>query len=146
MRPLYSSMGSRQMARSDLEAKLDARIKELFINSVPRYYHHTLEVVAKMKEIIKREGKGGEVLLPAAYLHDIGYCAPHRDSFAGEIADPKEKIKVHSQAGAGIARQILQELDCEPELIDRVAYLVQVHHRQDIDDEQLKLLLEADTL
>ena len=134
------------MARSDLEAKLDARIKELFLNSVPRYYDHTLQVVAKMKGIIKREGKGEEVLLPAAYLHDIGYCAPYRDSFAGEIADQKEKITVHSQAGTRLARQILQELDLEPELTERIAYLVQVHHRHDIEDEQLKLLLEADTI
>ncbi len=130
----------------NLEAKLNARVKELFSTSVPRYYDHTLKVVAKMKEIIKREDKGGEILLPAAYLHDIGYCAPYGDFFAGEIADQEEKITVHSLAGARIARQVLQELDFKPELADRVAYLVQVHHRRDIDDEQLKLLLEADTL
>lgn len=130
-----------------LEERLQGRIRELFLASVPRYYDHTLKVVAKMKEIIKeKEPREAQLLILAAYLHDIGYIAPHGTSFAGEIPDQQEKIEVHSQAGATIARQLLGELGLEPGIIDRVSGLVAVHHRQDLDDPLLKILLEADTL
>ena len=132
------------MELTEFEGQLNAKVKELFLNSVPRYYEHTLQVVDNMKSIVARTTQNPILLLAAAYLHDIGYSAPYEDGYAGNIKDQSVKIKVHSEAGARIAREVLEELGVEPPLVERVAYLVSVHHREDIDDEELKVLLQAD--
>lgn len=128
------------------EERLDAKIKELFLASVPKYYGHTIKVVTKMKDILGPGLANFEVPLLAAYLHDIGYSARYGNIYAGEIEDQEVKIRVHSALGTDLARSILNELGVNPSVTERVAYLVSVHHREDLDDPDLKLLLQADTL
>jgi len=132
------------MKLTEFEEKLDAKVKERFLESVPRYYEHTLQVVDNMKSIMAQTPQNLTLLLAAAYLHDIGYSAPYGDGYAGNIKEQSVKIKVHSEAGARIAREVLKDLGAEPSFVERVAYLVSVHHREDIEDEELKLLLQAD--
>ena len=130
----------------ETEERLDAKIKELFLGSVPKYYDHTIKVVTKMKEILGPDAAHHEVPVLAAYLHDIGYCARHGQVYAGEIEDQEVKIRVHSALGEELARSILNELEVAPSITERVAYLVSVHHQEGLDDPDLKLLLQADTL
>ncbi|MHC4534260.1 MAG: HD domain-containing protein [Planctomycetota bacterium] len=132
------------MKLTEFEAKVDAKVKERFLESVPRYYEHTLQVVDNMKSIMARTTQTLTLLIAVAYLHDIGYSVPYGDDYAGNITEQSVKIKVHSEAEARIAKEILEELGTESPLVKRVAYLVSVHHREDIEDEELKLLLKAD--
>ncbi|MGQ9630472.1 MAG: HD domain-containing protein [bacterium] len=133
------------MEISEFERKIDSKVKERFEASVPRYYDHTLKVVANMKAIMgDHPERDGLLLLAAAYLHDIGYSAPYGSGFAGDIKDQEEKIRVHSKAGSKLAEQILREIGADPSVVSRVSYLVSVHHRGDIDQEDLKLLIQAD--
>lgn len=129
-----------------MEKKLKKKVKEIFLESVPRYYDHTLKVVANMKKIIKKidgpEDKA--VLLLAAYLHDIGYSVPYGGDYVGNINHQALKIELHSELGAKVAKEVLKTMGIEPEVVRKVSYLVSVHHRQHIEDRLLKTLLQAD--
>lgn len=127
-----------------LETKLDQKVKEIFENSVPRYYEHTAKVVANVKRLLKTSTLNKQLLVAAAYLHDIGYSLPYREDFVGNIQDQNLKMEIHCRKGSKLARKILGELGVESSIADRVAYLVKVHHRADLEDEDLRLLLEAD--
>lgn len=130
------------------ESKLNKTVKDRFLKSVPKYYYHTLKVVNNMKNILRKNDIGfrgkPEILIPAAYLHDIGYSAKYNNDFAGNIENQEIKIKIHSSEGEKIAKEILKEINYDDEYSKDVVYLVSVHHREDIPNKNLKFLLEAD--
>lgn len=128
----------------DFEQKLRQEVKERFDRSVSRYYGHTMRVVANMKQLMAKSSVDQRVLLAAAYLHDIGYSAPYEDGFVGIIKNQNLKISLHSKLGADIARKILRDLGMEPSFVEKVAELVSVHHRKDINDEAVQVLWRAD--
>lgn len=134
------------MELAQIEKKLKEKVKEIFLESVLRYYDHTLKVVANMKKIMKKidapEDKA--VLLLAAYLHDIGYSVPYQGDYVGNINHQALKIELHSKLGAKVAKEVLETMGIEPEVVRKVSYLVSVHHRQHIEDGLLKTLLQAD--
>lgn len=136
------------MELAQIEKRLKKKVKEIFLESVPRYYEHTLKVVANMKRMIKKidDREDKTVLLLAAYLHDIGYSVPYRGDYVGNINRQAPKIKLHSDVGAEVAKEVLETLEIEPEVIKKISYLVSVHHRQDIEDSHLKMLLQADKI
>ena len=135
------------MHLSSLEKALEVKIRELFYDSVPRYYDHTMQVVANMKNILKRDGISGDrcaILTVAAYLHDIGYSAPYEGDYVGNIDDQSVKVPVHCDTGVKISQEVLSDLDVEEEIGTCVIRLVSIHHGVPEPDEDLKLLLEAD--
>lgn len=139
------------MVLEELENGLEAKIKGLFLNSVPRYYDHTMKVVSNMKKILEREKPGREraaVLTAAAYLHDIGYAAPYEADYVGNIEDQSVKIPTHCKTGVEISKKVLSELGIEEGISRQVVNLVSVHHGAPFrkPDEDLKLLLEADNV
>jgi len=132
------------MKLQEFEARFDQKVKELFERSVPKYYEHTLAVVSNMKRLYKTSPLDKQLLIAAAYLHDIGYSLSYRRNFVGKIKDQNLKIEIHCHKGSELVRKILDELAVRSSIVNRVAYLVKVHHRTDLDDEDLKLLLAAD--
>jgi putative nucleotidyltransferase with HDIG domain len=134
------------MELDHIEKELKKKVKEIFLKTVPRYYDHTLKVVANMKRIAKKidDPQDKTILLLAAYLHDIGYSVPYRGDYVGNINHQALKIKLHCDIGAKVTEEILETMGMEPEVVRKVVYLVLVHHRQDIEDRHLKMLLQAD--
>lgn len=126
------------------EKRLDEEVKARFEASVPKYYHHTLKVVANMRRLLENSPLSERELVAAAYLHDIGYSLPYQGGFVGEIEDQSVKITLHSEEGSKLAAEILSSMGWETSLLDRVAYLVSNHHRRDVADDGLQLLLRAD--
>ncbi len=131
---------------AQIEEELHRRVKEIFLKTVPRYYEHTLKVVANIKNIMKEidASEDRTVLLLAAYLHDIGYSVAYRGDYVGNIGPQALRTRLHSDVGAKFAEGILKSMGIEPEIIKKVSYLVSVHHQQDIEDRYLKILLQAD--
>ena len=134
------------MELDQVEKKLKKKVKEIFLKTVPRYYDHTLKVVANMKRIAKEidDPQDKTILLLAAYLHDIGYSVPYRGDYVGNISYQALKIKLHSDVGAKVTKEVLETMGIEPEVVRKVSYLVSVHHREHIEDRHLKMLLQAD--
>jgi len=134
------------MELAQVEKKLKKKIKEIFLKTVPRYYDHTLKVVANIKRIMKKidDPQDKTILLLAAYLHDIGYSVPYRGDYVGNINRQALKIRLHSEVGAKVTKEVLETMGIEPEVVKKVSYLVSVHHRENIEDRYLKMLLQAD--
>jgi hypothetical protein len=103
--------------------------------------------------LMKHEGGNREIVEPAIILHDVGwsYLKPHEISIAygvrpeGEEADRLNRI--HELKGAVIARKILQYLDYDPVLIDKITSIVLRHDSgSDTDSLEEKLVKDADKL
>ena len=141
-----NNWGEKTVKLTQIEKELHRRVKEIFSRTVPRYYDHTLRVVANMKNIMKEVDSSEDkaVLLLAAYLHDIGYSVPYRGDYVGNIGSQALRTRLHSDAGAKFAEEILKIMGIEPEIIKKISYLVSVHHQEDIEDRCLKILLRAD--
>ncbi len=133
------------MELTRVEKKLKKKVKEIFLKTVPRYYDHTLKVVANMKRIVKKidDPQDKTILLLAAYLHDIGYSVPYRGDYVDNIGRQALKIRLHSDVGAKVTKEVLETMGIEPEVVRKVSYLVSVHHREHIEDRHLKMLLQA---
>ena len=113
---------------------------------------HTLRVVYWVKILIREEGGDERILIPAAYLHDIGYVA------AGEgkretMAEVYSVKRTHMRLGAKICREILSELNYyfSEEEIEKICSYVGKHDLPElegveIDDHNFQLLIEADSL
>ena len=110
---------------------------------VPRRAGHFLKVHGFAKTIGQLEG-----LLPnlmhtletAAIVHDIG-IKPSLLKYQSSAGNYQE------QEGAVKARAMLERLGYEPEVVDRVVYLVEHHHTYSgVDGLDYQILLEADFL
>jgi hypothetical protein len=82
---------------------------------------------------MKHEGGNEKIVEPAIILHDVGWSSlkPEQIEAAygvrpeGEEADRLNRI--HELEGASIARQILESLNYEPHLIDKISSIIQRH-------------------
>jgi HD domain len=101
------------------------------------------------------EAEGGEpaIVEPAVILHDVGWSklTPEQIRIAfgvragGEEAERLNRI--HEQEGAAIARRLLESLGYNPDLIERIAFLVGRHDSGDRPESlEEKLLKDADKL
>lgn len=107
----------------------------------PKRINHFMKVYGFAKVIGETEGlddKAQLVLEIAALTHDIGIKNSERkyNSSAGN----------HQQVeGPPEARKLLEQLNAEPELIDRVCWLIAHHHTYtDINGMDYQILVEAD--
>ena len=141
-----NTWGEKTVKLAQIEEELHRMVKEIFSRTVPRYYEHTLKVVANMKDAMKEidDQEDKTILLLTAYLHDIGYSVAYRGDYVGNIDSQSLKTRLHSDVGVNVAEEILKTIGMEPEIIKKVSYLVSVHHREDIEDRYLKVLLQAD--
>jgi HD superfamily phosphodiesterase len=111
-------------------------------DSIARIQHFT-KVHAYSRLIGQLEGLNQELLFTletAAYVHDIG-IKPAWVKYGSSAGPYQEEL------GPEIAEKLLTELNFDPKVIDRVAYLVGHHHTYDkIDGLDYQILVEADFL
>jgi HD superfamily phosphodiesterase len=120
---------------------IDAMIK--YYSGDVRRINHFLKVYSFAKAIGEMEGiekSTQEILEIAALTHDIGI--------------KNSEKKYHSTAGnyqqvegPPVAKKMLEDLQFDPELIDRVCWLIAHHHTYDnIQGIDYQILVEADFL
>ena len=104
---------------------------------------HSLKVFGYARLLGKMEGLSPEkqfVLELTAILHDIGICVS--EAKYGYSDGEKQEIE-----GPPVARQILERLSVDAEVIDRVCFIISKHHTfSAIDGIDFQLLVEADFL
>lgn len=109
----------------------------------PKRIQHFIKVHQFAKMIGEMEGLSEElqhILETAAIVHDIG-IKPAEEKY-GSCGG-----KLQEQEGPAVAEKMLQRLGYEPEVIDRVCYLVGHHHTYDqINGSDYRILVEADFL
>lgn len=105
--------------------------------------NHLLKVYAFAQMIGKARGlddRTQQIVEVAAAVHDIGIKESERKygSSAG---------KYQEKEGPPLAKELLSSLGCDPQVIQRVCYLVAHHHTYDaVDGMDYRILLEADFL
>lgn len=96
-------------------------------------WEHTLRVCRLCRHVGAVEGAEMDVLLIAAYLHDIGRC--YQDQSGGVIC--------HAQKGAEMAAGIVSRLDLTEEKQKNIIHCVQAHRFR---NDHLPLTIEAKVL
>jgi|GEM_PF-406852 len=105
---------------------------------------HTLKVLENARSILRYEKteklKYGIIIELAAVLHDIGAIEAGRKHGSMEG-------KFQEMEGPAIAKDILQKYNYDPEVIERVCFIVGNHHSPEkIDDTDFQILWEADLI
>lgn len=109
----------------------------------PRRIQHFMKVHDFARTIGQLEGLNDDtlyILESAAVVHDIGIhvCEEKYGSCEG---------KLQEKEGPALAKELLERLGYEQEVIDRVCYLVGHHHTySNIDGVDYQILVEADFL
>lgn len=109
----------------------------------PRRIQHFMKVHDFARTIGQLEGLDEQtlyILESAAVVHDIGIhvCEEKYGSCEG---------KLQEKEGPALAKELLERLGYEQEVIDRVCYLVGHHHTYtNIDGVDYQILVEADFL
>ena len=115
----------------------------LFSNGDRHDVEHFLKVTAYARTIGLCEGLDPKTLRTleiAAIVHDIA-CPLCREKYGNTNGKAQER------EGIPLVREFFAGTDLEPEVLDRVAYLVGHHHTLgDIDGLDYQILIEADSL
>ena len=103
--------------------------------------------------LMKHEGGNGKIVEPAIILHDVGWSrlkpqeieAAYGVRSEGEEADRLNRI--HESEGAFIAREILESVNYNPHLTDKIASIIQRHDSgHQVDSLEEGLVKDADKL
>jgi putative nucleotidyltransferase with HDIG domain len=101
---------------------------------------HSLLVLDRAQDILRREEADPRVVLAAAVLHDIGVPEAQRKHGSADA-------KLQEAEGATIARRIMEDLGMREESIDHVCRIVQSHHSaDDLDTPEFRIVWDADRL
>ena len=136
-----------------LEKFLQEKILPDLEKGRPKDKAHTLDVVSKIKEIIRNSPEltlDSTVLIIAAYAHDWGYTGLFENKHSLTMAEISAQKPAHMIAGAEKLTNLLQDpffnfLSTDKKL--RAVHLVSVHDQIDVlrDPDEL-VLMEADGL
>jgi len=122
-----------------LKDRVSIEMKKYFGKDFRRIGHATK--VARYAEQIGKDEKGNlAVILPAAYLHDIGIKEAERKYWS-------TAARYQEEEGPPIAREILIKLGAQEELIEEVCDIVGHHHHPRAEETiNFKVLYDADLI
>ena len=122
--------------------RLAQAMMELFRGDAEQIQHF-VKVYTYAGWIAKWEGLDGETcerIAAAALTHDIG-IKPAREKYGSSAGALQE------QEGPAVAEPMLKGIGFEPEMIERICYLIGHHHTYtEIDGIDYQILVEADFL
>lgn len=105
-----------------------------------RRINHAMRVAGFASQILEREPGDREVVMAAAYLHDIGIREAERKlgSSAGNLQE---------QEGPPVAREILSSLGYGENLISEVCAIIASHHSPgEVETDNFRVIWDADWL
>ena len=136
-----------------VEEKIKERAHEYLSKARPGDWDHTLRVVALGRRLVRMEKGDGGFIIPALYLHDVGWSRTRVEEFADTPfyeQEASQSALLHQKAGYELARSILEELRFDVEMIDRICDYIRIHDQPDkilaLEDRDAILCFEADRL
>ena len=122
-----------------LKQKLLQALRQHFGSDTKRITH-AQRVMDFAEEILRKEGGGWHIVIPASILHDVG-IKPAEEKYASSSGRLQEK------EGPAIAEKILLELGCNHKNIKEICMIIAYHHTPGIVDTQnFKIVFDADWL
>ncbi len=105
-----------------------------------RRISHALKVAEFAEKILQHEPGNRELVLAAAFLHDIGIHEAERKH--GSTAGNLQEIE-----GPPIAREILSSFGYEQAFVDEVCEIIASHHSPgEVDTDNFRIIWDADWL
>ncbi len=138
---------------SYIEDRLKEAAHKLLVHARAGDWEHTLRAVDYGKYLLKYEKGDPDIVIPALYLHDIGWSRVDYSDF--KQAAPVNKrlaasARLHMQYGAELAFEILSQLEYNPSIRNCILTIVQVHDATDtifaLNNPSATLVVEADRL
>ena len=138
---------------ASFEKRLLERIKPLYQKGRNGDWDHVLRMVKLCKTLLEQKNGDEDIVLPTAYLHDIGWTAVDFSDF--NKATPKVKsnstsFTQHMAQGAVIAGKILSDFEIDPEKIKEIQSIIKVHDLPEtvfkMNNISATLVVEADRL
>jgi HD superfamily phosphodiesterase len=135
------------------EKKLIKIIEPLYKTGRDGDWDHILRMVNLCRILLEHENGDENIVLPAAYLHDLGWTAIDFSDF--KKASPGAKagsisFARHMELGAQMAGKILADLDYDPEKTKEIQSIIRVHDLPEtvfkMDNISATLVVEADRL
>ena len=122
-----------------LRGRIALEMKKYFGTDFKRV-QHAINVARYAEQILKMEGGNPLVVMGAAYLHDIGIHEAEKKY--GNPSGPHQEME-----GPKIAKEILERLGVQKEMIDEICDIIG-HHHNPREEETLnfQILYEADWL
>jgi hypothetical protein len=122
-----------------LRERIALEMKKYFGTDFKRV-HHAIKVAKVAEQILKMEGGNPLVIMGAAYLHDIGIHEAEK-----KYGSPSGHYQ--EMEGPAIAKEILERLSVQKEMIDEICDIIG-HHHSPREEETLnfQVLYEADWL
>jgi len=140
-----------------MNAQMEYRLKEAARRILEQArdgdWGHTLRAVNYGKYLLQHEKGDPEIVIPALYLHDIGWSKVDYSDF--KHASPYHKnrtasAKLHMRHGAEMAAEILGQMGFDRSIQDTVVAIIAIHDDPDavfaMGDPSAILVLEADRL
>jgi putative nucleotidyltransferase with HDIG domain len=125
--------------RDSLKERISVEMKKYFGKDLKRV-NHALKVARYAEQILKMEGGNPLVVLGAAYLHDIGIHEAEKKY--GSASGYYQEME-----GPAIAREILERLDVQKEIIEEIWDIIGHHHSpRERETLNFQILYEADWL
>jgi len=131
----------------ELIAQKEDLLKDRVAIEMKRYFKqdfkrigHASRVARYADKLGKDEGGNLSVILPSAYLHDIGIKEAERKH-------NNSAAKYQEEEGPAVAREILEKLGATEELVDEVCDIVGHHHHpRETETINFRALYDADLI
>lgn len=138
---------------TSFEKRLIDIVEPLYRNGRDGDWDHILRMVAHCRYLLEHENGDPGIVLPTAYLHDLGWTSVDFSDF--RRASPRSKpgstsFSQHMAQGALIAGTILNDLEVDPDRIKRIKAIIRIHDLPELvfklNDISATLVVEADRL
>lgn len=138
---------------ASFEKKLIATITPLYKKGRQGDWKHVLRTVDLCRYLLTHENGDPDLVLPAAYLHDLGWSVVDYADFTA--ATPSEKTKTisfmqHMEQGAILAGKILNDLSYDETKTREIQSIIKIHDLPEMvfkmHNINATLVVEADRL
>lgn len=137
----------------ELEETVRNAARPHLLKGRPGDWEHTLRVVEHARLLLRDEGGDAAFVLPALYLHDVGWSLIDYSAFLTTPFERQEESRaaiLHQQRGAELAVRILAELGFDQPLAARIEQYIRVHDQPEavygLNCHEALLCFEADRL
>jgi len=135
------------------ENLLKERVRPLLMRGRGGDWEHTLRAVEYGRYLLRHEEGEEEIIIPALYVHDIGWSSINFDDFREASPGRKSKamsLSLHMKYGAVLAREILEDLACDTQTTNTIVSIIAIHDEPDkvfaMKDPLATLIVEADRM
>lgn len=136
-----------------VENLLKERVRLLLMRGRGDDWEHTLRAVEYGRYLLRHEEGEEEIVMPALYLHDIGWGSVNFDDFRKALPNKRKEavsVSLHMKHGAVLAREILDDLGCDPQKAHTIVSIIEIHDEPDkifaMGNPSATLIVEADRM